>query len=167
MGQQDHEQVTRVYIEWRGDVYRYLLTFGLSPAQAQEGTQEVFLRLYVALRKSGETILNQRAWVFRVAHNLALTLRSEETAFRPLDPALEATLADSSRGPESRLIDREKLVRMQRALESLSPQQRQCLHLRAEGLRYQEIADTLGVGISTVSEFLKRAVARLRKAVYD
>ena len=63
------------------------------------------------------------------------------------------------------MIEREKLLRMHRAAETLSPQQRQCLHLRAEGLRYQEIADTIGVSVSTVSEFLKRAIVRLRKAV--
>jgi RNA polymerase sigma-70 factor (ECF subfamily) len=65
------------------------------------------------------------------------------------------------------LIEREKLLRMHRAVETLSPQQRQCLHLRAEGLRYREIADSIGVSVSTVSEFLERALVRLRKAVYE
>jgi RNA polymerase sigma-70 factor (ECF subfamily) len=65
------------------------------------------------------------------------------------------------------LIEREKMQRVQVAVKELSPQQRQCLYLRAEGLRYQEIADTLGVKVSTVAEFLKRAVTRLRKAVYE
>jgi DNA-directed RNA polymerase specialized sigma24 family protein len=40
-----------------------------------------------------------------------------------------------------------------------------CLYLRAEGLRYNEIAATIGVGASTVGEFLNRAVTRLRKAI--
>jgi len=148
-------------------VYRYLLTLGLHSPQAQEATQEVFLRLYVALCKKEELILNQRAWVFRVAHNLGLTLRTRESVLRPFDPDLEAMLRDRDAGPESGLIEREKLQRVHQAVEGLSPQQRQCLYLRAEGLRYQEIADTLGVTISTVSEFLKRAVLRLRKAVYE
>ena len=56
---------------------------------------------------------------------------------------------------------------MKQALDTLSPQQRQCLHLRAEGLRYREIAETIGVGISTVGEFLNRAVTRLRKAANE
>jgi len=162
-----HEQVSQAFLDWREDVYRYLLTLGLHSPQAQDATQEVFLRLYVALCKNEEAILNRRAWVFRVAHNLGLTLRTRETVLRPFDPELEATLRDQGSDPESDLMEREKLQRMHRAVESLSSQQRQCLYLRAEGLRYHEIADTLGITISTVSEFLKRAVIRLRKAVYE
>lgn len=55
-----HEQVGRLFEEAREDVYRYLLTLGLYPAQAQETAQEVFLRLYATLRK-GEEIRNARA----------------------------------------------------------------------------------------------------------
>lgn len=162
-----HDQVSRAFVEWRDSVYHYLLTFGLTASEAQDAAQEVFLRLYVALRKDDEPIRNQRAWLFRVAHNLALTIRSRDAAMAPLDPELEAVLADSQRGPETSLIEREKLLRMHRAVAALSPQQRLCLHLRAEGLRYQEIADTIGISVSTVSEFLKRALTRLRKAVYE
>lgn len=162
-----HDRVSQAFLEWRDDVYHYLLTFGLSTAEAQDAAQEVFLRLYVALRKNEEPIRNQRAWVFRVAHNLGLTLKSKDTAVSPLEPEIEATIPDRQQGAESGLIEREKLLRMHRAVAALSPQQRQCLHLRAEGLRYQEIADAMGVGVSTVSEFLKRALVRLRKAVYE
>lgn len=162
-----HEQISQAFLDWRDDVYRYLMTLGLRSPQAQEATQEVFLRLYVALRQQKEPILSQRAWVFRVAHNLGLTLRTRESALLPFDPELEATLQDRAIDPEAGLIEREKLLRIHGAVESLSAQQRQCIYLRAEGLRYQEIADTLGVSVSTVSEFLRRAVTRLRKAVYE
>ena len=162
-----HAQVSRAFVDWRDDVYRYLLTLGLPPSQAQEATQDVFLRLYVALRKQEEPILNQRAWVFRVAHNVGLTLRTRESSLLPLDPELEAILPDRASDPESSFLEREKLQRVQRAVKALSPQQQQCLYLRAEGLRYREIADSLGITVSTVTEFLKRAVTRLRKAVYE
>jgi RNA polymerase sigma-70 factor (ECF subfamily) len=160
-------EVSRAYVDWRGDVYRYLLSLGLYPPQAQDATQDVFLRLYTTLRKGGEPILNQRAWVFRTAHNLGLTLRSRETGRLPFDARMEATIADGGRGPERSLIEREKLSRVHRAVSLLSPQQRQCLRLRAEGLKYEEIADTIGISVSTVYEFLRRAVTRLRKAVYE
>jgi RNA polymerase sigma-70 factor (ECF subfamily) len=166
-GNKLHEHVTQAYLEWREDVYRYLLTLGLHPPQAQEAAQEVFMRLYVTLVKKEEAIRNQRAWVFRVAHNLGLTIRSKESATVPFEPELEATLPDRHGGAEGNLMERERLLRMHRAVKSLSPQQRQCLHLRAEGLRYREIADATGVTISTVAEFLRRAVARLKRAVYE
>ena len=72
------EQVGRLFEESREDVYRYLLTVGLHPPQAQEAAQEVFLRLYATLRK-GEEIRNPRAWIFRVAHNLGLKIRDRKS----------------------------------------------------------------------------------------
>jgi RNA polymerase sigma-70 factor (ECF subfamily) len=159
--------VSQAYLEWREDVYRYLLMLGLHPPQAQEATQEVFLRLYTTLLKGGEPILNRRAWVFRTAHNLGLTLRTREARTVPFDAGLEATIADTSRGPERSLIEREKLLRVHRAVSTLSPQQRQCLRLRAEGLKYEEIAATVGISVSSAYEFMRRAITRLKKAVYE
>lgn len=159
------EQVTRAFEDSREDVYRYLLTLGLPPPQAQEAAQEVFLRLHVALEK-GDQIQNVRAWIFRVAHNHGLDVRAKEQ-FRPLEPGLEAALRDGSRGAEMDLIEQERMSQLGEAWKTLSPQQRQCLHLRAEGLRYREIAEAMGISISTVREFLSRAIVRLQKAVYE
>src|SRR5262245_29321337 len=141
-----HEQVTQAFEQSRDDVYRYLLTLGLGPAQAQEATQEVFLRYYLALRR-GDRILNVRAWIFRVAHNFGLDLRARER-LQPLDPDLEAVLRDTRRGAELELLEKERMSQLGDAWKTLSPQQRQCLHLRAEGLRYREIAETMGISIS-------------------
>jgi RNA polymerase sigma-70 factor, ECF subfamily len=161
-----HEQeVTRLYEEARGDVYRYLLTLGLAPPQAQEATQEVFLRLFTTLQK-GERIDNHRAWIFRVAHNHGLTLRGREHMMLAFDPGIEAQLFDQGANPEQALLDRERHLRFHNAVEGLSEQQRNCLYLRAEGFRYREIAAILGVSDSTVGEFLSRAIARLRKALH-
>jgi RNA polymerase sigma-70 factor (ECF subfamily) len=156
--------VAELFETARDDVYRYLLTLGLAPAQAQEATQEVFLRLYAAMRK-GQNIENPRAWIFRVAHNHGLTLRGQERAVRPLDPELELRIPDRAGSAEQGLIDRERRARLGHAVAALSPQQRQCLHLRTEGFRYREIAAILGISDSSVGEFLRRAIVRLRKAL--
>src|SRR2546430_5206924 len=79
------DQVAQLFVEARDDVYRYLLSLGLYPPQAQEAAQEVFLRLYATLKK-GEVIQNPRAWIFRVAHNLGLKIRSRQTSQVPFDP---------------------------------------------------------------------------------
>jgi RNA polymerase sigma-70 factor (ECF subfamily) len=54
---------------------------------------------------------------------------------------------------------------LSRAIGELSPQQKNCLHLRAQGLRYREIAETIGISTSAVGEFLRRAVTRLKEAM--
>jgi RNA polymerase sigma-70 factor, ECF subfamily len=155
------EQVTVLFEEARSDVYRYLLTLGLFPAQAQDATQEVFLRLYATLRK-GETIHNPRAWVFRVAHNHGLKVRARQDSELPFDPELGPAVPSAD--PERELLERERLLSFHRAVENLSEQQRRCLLLRMEGLRYPEISEALGISVSAVGEFLRRAMDRLRRA---
>jgi RNA polymerase sigma-70 factor (ECF subfamily) len=156
------DQVAEFFEETRDDVYRYLLTLGLFPPQAQEAAQEVFLKLYVEL-KQGEKILNWRAWVFRVAHNHGLRTRASQNSFIAFDPEMEQRLGSGERNPEQSLLDKEELLRIHKGIEGLSDQQRRCVFLRLEGLRYPEIGEALGISASTVGEFLRRAITRLRK----
>jgi RNA polymerase sigma-70 factor (ECF subfamily) len=154
------DRVTAIYERSRGEIYRYVTAIGVDRGTAQEITQEAFLRLHAALC-ARQTIQNDRAWLFTVAHNLALNTKARAAAHGELDP--EAHVSPAS-GAEQQLVTRERIERLRDAVASLSPQQRQCLELRADGFRYREIAEILGVGTSTVGEFLRRAVHRLRKA---
>ena len=160
-----HDRVVAVYEDAREDVYRYALTLGLSTGQAQEVAQEVFLRLYVTMR-DGEDIQNVRGWVFRVAHNYGLKVKAKEREHGAIDDAIERSPGSES-NPEHQAIENERQRRIRAAFEDLSPQQRQCLQLRAAGLRYREIGETIGIGTSTVNEFIRRAVTRLRKALHE
>jgi len=152
--------VEQIYEQTRIDVCSYLICLGVPDAQAQELTQEVYLRLYQAMRK-GNDILNMRAWLFRVAHNLGLKVRTREKSFRIVSADWDRFADPATKSPERTTLDREKMQRLETALKTLSPQQRNCLYLRAEGLRYREIAEVMGVSVSTVNEFLRRAIARL------
>ena len=156
------DEVAQLFLEARDDVYRYLLSLGLYPPQAQEGAQEVFLRLYATLKK-GEKIQNPRAWIFKVAHNHGLKVRGRQNFQAPFDADLESQIAGAEMNPEESLLEREQALRFHRAIQGLSEQQRHCLFLRLEGLRYPEIGSALGIGASTVGEFLRRAISRLRK----
>src|SRR5205809_3894118 len=85
------DEVAQLFLEARDDVYRYLLSLGLYPPQAQEGAQEVFLRLYATLKK-GEKIQNHRAWIFKVAHNYGLKVRGRQNFQAPFDADLESRI---------------------------------------------------------------------------
>lgn len=158
--------VAQLFEECRDDVYRYLLTLGLHPPRAQEAVQEVFLRLYATLKK-GENIQNPRAWVFRVAHNHGLKVRARQASEEPFDPEMEARLKAPAASPEHELLERERMLEFHNAVEGLSEQQKRCLFLRMEGMRYPEIGSTLGISPSAVGEFLRRAVIRLRKVRHE
>ena len=160
------QRVTRIYLALRLPVYYYLMAFLGDAAAADDLTQEVFLRLYTHLHRD-RPVENVRLWVFRVAHNLAFDERQRHQRLARLDePKWEeicSVLPDPSLNPEQRTLQRERLERLHSALQWLSPQERQCLLLRAEGLRYREIGEILGVGTSTVGEFLQRALRKLMK----
>jgi RNA polymerase sigma-70 factor (ECF subfamily) len=156
------DRVARLFEESREDVYRYLMTLGLYPPRAQEAVQEVFLRLYTALRK-GEDIRNPRGWVFRVAHNYGLKVRERQASEEPFHPDLEAVLTTAAANPEQELLERDRMLHFHQAVENLSEQQKRCLFLRMEGMRYPEIGAALGISPSAVGEFLRRAIVRLRK----
>ncbi len=154
--------MAKLYEESRHDVYRYLLTLGLYPPRAQEAVQEVFLRLYTTLKK-GEAIENYRGWIFRVAHNHGLKVRSRQASEEPFDAAFESGLRSAAPNPERQLLNRERQLRFHSAVEELSEQQKRCLFLRLEGLHYPEIGAALGISASAVGEFLRRAMMRLKK----
>jgi len=156
-------EVEQIYIETRASVASYLRYLGLSEAQAQESLQEVYLCLYQTLLRR-EPIEHIKAWIFRVAHNDGVKRRKRDKTFAA-EPDWSRFVHPSD-SPERILLDRERMERLKQSLATLSPQQRQCLYLRAEGLRYREIADTLDIEVSTVNEYLRRALARLAEAVH-
>ena len=159
-------ELEQIYGQTQAAICSYVRCLGVPQAQAQEVTQEVYLRLYRTMRK-GEDIVNTRAWLFRVAHNLSLRVRSRERTFRSVNPEWERFGELSTESPERAVLDHEKMRKLQAALDTLSPQQRNCLYLRAEGLRYREIAEVMRVSSSTVNEFLRRAISRLSEALDD
>ena len=69
-------------------------------------------------------------------------------------------LKDPNGDIEARVLHRE---RMNLLGVSLSSRESQCMQLRAEGLRYREIAEILGVRVPTVQTLLARAVKKLMR----
>ena len=160
------EVVVRLFDEHRERVYRYLLNLAICPEEAEEITQETFLRLYQHLSKKGRED-NLRGWIFRVAHNLAITGRQQRRRLVFPSPSEWEDFDESSmaaaQNPEEMLLLKEKMTRVHLTMNSLSMQQRECLSLRVEGLRYREISVILGVTVSTVAESLRRALVKLTR----
>ncbi|MGA9566515.1 MAG: sigma-70 family RNA polymerase sigma factor [Candidatus Korobacteraceae bacterium] len=156
----DSCEATNLYRELRKPLLRYLAGLGLSTEEAQDVAQDAFLSLHEHLAADGSQE-NIRSWLFRVAHNRA---RNYQTGYaqrmgEPLDPVFDA--ASSAASPEQAVLAQEKFRRLDTAVRSLNPQERECLMLRAEGLRYREIGEVLGVPTSTVADTVERAVKKL------
>jgi RNA polymerase sigma-70 factor (ECF subfamily) len=162
------ERLSGLFEELRVPLFRYTLVMLHNAAEAEDVTQECFLRLFVELR-SGKRIDSMKAWLFRTGHNLAIDRRRLHD-FR-LQDSLDGEAQDlvDGRYPsgEETLLRQEQLAAMRAALDRLSPQQRLCLHLRTEGFRYREIAEILGVSESTVCENLRRGLSRLVRDCHE
>jgi RNA polymerase sigma-70 factor, ECF subfamily len=159
-------EVMALFEQFRNPLLRYALSFGVPVHDAEEIIQEVFLSLFrhLQLRRSRE---NLRGWIFRVAHNLALKQRYANQ--RSLDRvASDWTVAemqsDPSPNPEEQLSSAQRRERLLAVVRALPEADQGCLRLRAEGLRYREIALVLGMSLGAVSISLTRSLARLIRA---
>ena len=136
----------------RDGVFRYLCRI-VGPTEATDLTQEVFLR--VARSPVPDTTSDgERAWVFRIARNLALNYR-RDTSRRPETEAL----SDAARPPAQ-----ESAAAMREALDRLAPLDRDVFLLReVAGLSYDEIAASCEISHGAVRTRLHRARQQLRE----
>ena len=153
-------EVTSLYRELREPLLRYLVCLGLSKDEAQDVVQDTFLSLHRHLTGGGPQD-NIRGWLFRVAHNQA---RNHQGSYHrrfaePLDAEV-APLVDEST-PERMVLEKEKFHRLGKAMAALTDSERECLLLRAAGLRYREIGEALGMATSTVGDTVDRAIRKL------
>jgi RNA polymerase sigma-70 factor (ECF subfamily) len=142
------------------------MSIGLSPHDGEEIIQEVFLSLFRHLQ-SGKSRHNLRGWIFRVAHNLALKQRTASQRWyrmTSIDLGIAFQQSDPSPNPEEQVSFGQKRARLLAVLQALPEDDRHCLCLRAEGLRYREIAAVLGISLGSVSISLTRSLARLARA---
>jgi RNA polymerase sigma-70 factor, ECF subfamily len=160
------EVVLGLFDQFHNRLLRYVLSLGLSSHDGEEIVQEVFLSLFQHLQL-GRSRKNLGGWVFRVAHNLAL---KQCFARQKLHSAMESGSSllerqfDPGPNPEEQMVYSQTQERLLAVLRALPEQDQRCLRLRAEGLRYREIAETLGISLGAVSISLARSLARLGRA---
>ncbi len=131
------ERVTEIFDLWRDPIYRYLWGVTGNSAEAEDLSQEVFLRLYSCLQK-GQQVDNARAWVFRVAHNLAVDRQRKSQPVDSLDSLgwelASAARQDPAPDPEQEILEREKQTRIHLASSQTTVTTRTIL-FRPEGRR--------------------------------
>ena len=139
--------------------------------EALDVSQEVFLRVFRTLsRFRGQSAL--RTWIYRIVVNQARNRqrwwrRRRRTDLVSLDDHLQRCgeiEATSEVLPDRLLASKETAARIWAAMEQLPFDQRTALVLReVDGLRYEEIAFSLGVAVGTVKSRLTRARQALRE----
>lgn len=144
-----------IYRQTSGFVYNVALRMSKNTHDAQEITQEVFVKVYRYLDHF-RFEASFKTWIFRVSMNETMNYCKNRSKKRMRETAVddEQILDHLSGGQETRQNDQDALMKL---VDELNPEQKICMILRAvEGLSYQEIADVLGVNINTVRTRLKR-----------
>jgi RNA polymerase sigma-70 factor (ECF subfamily) len=140
-------------------------------SEAQDLTQEVFLRVFRALKSYRSDEGAFATWLARLSRNLLIDHYRRTRQDRATDsieeqlPMIEERAATSAR-PEGLLAGREASEILQNALQRLSPDLREAVILRdLQEMEYREIAEVLKVPEGTVKSRLNRGRAELARVL--
>jgi len=139
-------------------VYRLLFRLMGSPEEAADLAQETFLRLY-RQRFPRWREHNLRAWLYRVATNLAYNALRGRSRRERRQEAVSRALESGELDPVETTVRHEEQEMVRRVLTGLPPRQAQLLLLYYAGLSYRELAAALGVAPGSVGTLLARAKA--------
>jgi RNA polymerase sigma-70 factor (ECF subfamily) len=180
----DHPDVSLVARCLRGDetawedllrthsrrVYGLCFRFTNSGQEAQDLTQEVFLRVFRTLKTFRSTEGSFTTWLARVTRNLLIDHYRRTRQERATDsieeqlPVIEEESAAASPRPDQSLAGREASEILQAALQTLSPDLREAVILRdLQEMEYREIADVLQIPEGTVKSRINRGRAELAR----
>ena len=132
--------------------------------RAADIAQDTYVRLAAAPQPAGR-IGNPRAYVFRVASNLAIDTLRKETRTEGRSTTIDGTEAipDPLASPERTLLARERLELLDEALATLPPNARRALLMsRVNHLTFARIAKELGVSESMVAKYIAQALRACR-----
>ncbi len=140
-------------------VYNVALKITRNSADAEEVTQDVFMKIYHNLNNF-QFRSTFKTWVYRITVNTAINCY-RKSAREGKDRVDYDSVIESFPGGNSTLkniAQSDKEARLNALLELLSPEHKACLVLREiEGLSYQEIAVALRIPVNTVRSRLQRA----------
>lgn len=160
----DQHALADLYDWYMPRVYRYAVARLGNTAEAEDLTEEVFLKMLGGITSFRWRDVPFSSWLFRIAHNEVAT-HFRRTAQRGGPTAgLSEDMVDGNDGPAARVEAMLTLEEVRRATDALPDAQREVIVLRfAVGLSITETAKALGKREGNVKALQHKAVARLQK----
>lgn len=174
--QLDSQALAEVYDRYAHPIYRYLYRYLGDAAQAEDLTGEVFLRLVQAVGTRRAPRERIDAWLYRVAHNLAMDWFRQRRKHGNLSlderpDELEGEGSGRASGEElpwQVVVKNQEEEQLRAALQRLTPEQQQVLLLRfGEGLKPAEVGALMGKSEGAIKVLQYRAVQRLKKLLAE
>lgn len=147
--------------EYGAGLSRLAAAYEVSPQLREDLLQDIRMAIWLALpRFRGDASL--RTFVYRIAHNRALTHVWRRKQLGILDPIDEIDLSDERPGPEAKAIENASRQALLDAIRALPLPSRQVIILALEDMSHREIGTVLGLTENNVAVRLTRARSLLR-----
>ena len=162
----DLSPASEIYDRYSGRIYNFAFRFLKNAEAAEDAVQEVFVKMIRhANQFHGDAKLS--TWLFSITANWCRDyLRKADNKTKESEDVLISLPAPAELGPDRTLERRENELRVQRALQALTPEQREAILLsRYQGLSYAEIAQIAGCSEGAVKTRVFRAMETLKKAL--
>lgn len=153
-------QFDRLVAEHRFALARLAGAYARAPGDREDILQDIAVAIWQAL-PSFRNECSERTFIFRIAHNRAVTWLARNTAYRMTEEVRD--LPDATPGAEATLLQEEEQNRLARAVRALPVDYRQVVLLTLEGMSYAEVATVLGITEVNVGARLTRARQMLRR----
>jgi RNA polymerase sigma-70 factor (ECF subfamily) len=162
------EELVSVYEK---KIFNYCLRMTNSREDAEDLTQEVFIKVYRSLKSfKGNSQLS--TWIYRIAHNICIDKfrKAKINVFslshtKDREDEREMELVSAELSPEEKMVAREQQEFLQKCINGLKPEYRSVIILRdIQHYSYEEIAGILNVPLGTVKSHISRARTALREA---
>lgn len=164
----DSDAFGQLVLRHQDRLYNAVLRVVLNPEDAADAVQEAFINAYQSLT-SFKGDAEFFTWLYRIAFNTAMSRKRRKRPTQSLeqqqirDPHFEPTDPRVEPNPAGALERAEEGVHLLAALNRLSPEHRAVLVLKdIDGMKYEEIAEIVGVPIGTVRSRIHRARSEMR-----
>ena len=162
--QRDQQAFAQLYEEHFDKIYRYVALRIGNKTEAEDMTQQVFLKALQSISSFRWRGIPFSAWLFRIAHNQVVDYLRKKTkqATVPVDESTVSVISNPQLLVERRL-DIEQLLS---ATKRLTPAQREVISLRFAGeLPIAQVAKIMGKSQGAVKALQHSAIVALRKAL--
>lgn len=160
----DAEAFAALFDLYHVRLYRYIANRVQRPADAEDLTQAVFVKVLEALPRYEARGVPFGGWLFRLARNVVIDFLRTRREHPGLDGAIDRPSA--LRGPDEEAVTRSDIEAMRAALAALTEEQREVVSLRFfAGLTTREVAIAMNRQEGTVRGLQFRAIAALRRTM--
>lgn len=158
----DEAAFDAIFRAWYPSLVRASESLVRSRAVAEEVVQDVMLELWKR-RESLDPNTSAQAYLFQSTRNRSLNYLRHERVEREAEPQIARSEAVDAPA-DSLMVEEEMQVALRRAIEGLPERCREVFVLsRTHGLKYSEIAQTLGISVKTVEAQMGKALRVMRE----